>query len=349
MGARSWGVVWLTACTFVHASPQPRVRVVDLNIGQSRTVTLADGTRATVRLIDVRTEHDWVRWAVRQADVLVRVNGRLVTVTCSTYHLPRRVGRVRIDCPVVKSYVQKKGPNANPWALKAEARLRLWPADGPLIEPGTFVYPLKQRWFASDTQMGNEPVFVDRGECPLPVGRSIYYHSGLDFGGAEGMVEVVSAVDGLVVSARNEVLPEHTRNPVKPRADVVYLQDARGWYYRYSHLAAIDPAVQPGRRVRAGQRLGILGKEGASGGWSHLHFAIWARQPSGQWGVVDAYAFVWDAYRRQYQPALLAVARPHQLAWVGEPVTLDGGKSWSAAGEALRYEWTFTDGTHRRD
>ena len=87
----------------------------------------------------------------------------------------------------------------NAWALEKDARLRLWPAGSPWIEPGTFSYPVRQRWFASDTQMANEPVYVDGAE--LPGKTDIYYHYGLDFGGAEGLVEVVAATDGLVVSA----------------------------------------------------------------------------------------------------------------------------------------------------
>ena len=38
--------------------------------------------------------------------------------------------------------------------------------DSPLMNPGTFRYPAKQRWFASGTQMANEPVHVDGGEVP---------------------------------------------------------------------------------------------------------------------------------------------------------------------------------------
>ena len=71
---------------------------------------------------------------------------------------------------------------------------------------------------------------------------------------------------------------------------------------RYSHLYKIDEAVQPGVRVRMGQPLGLLGKEGASGGWSHLHFGMSARQPSGLWGAVNGYPFIWEAYQHQYQP-----------------------------------------------
>src|SRR5262249_48840985 len=128
------------------------------------------------------------------------------------------------------------------------------------------------------------------------------------------------------------------------RYDVIYVLDARGWYYRYSHLHTIGPEVKPGAQVKMGQRLGLLGKEGGSGGWSHLHFDISGRQPSGKWGIVEGYAFLWEAYRKEQQPKLLAVARPHHLAALGQKVVLDGTRSWSAAGKIASWEWTFTDG-----
>jgi hypothetical protein len=63
----------------------------------------------------------------------------------------------------------------------------------------------------------------------------------------------------------------------------------------------------------------------------------------GGYAEQDAYAFLWQAYLRQHQPRVIAVARPHVLANVGEPVTLDAGRSWAAAGP-LQYRWTLTDG-----
>ena len=127
---------------------------------------------------------------------------------------------------------------------------------------------------------------------------------------------------------------------------MVYLLDGRGWYYRYSHLSSIDPAVKPGARIKIGQKIGVLGKEGASGGWSHLHFDIVAPQPSGKYGISDAYAFFWQAYQAQYHPQLQAVARPHHLAWAGDEVVLDGSLSWSVKGPGhiARYQWTLSDG-----
>ena len=121
--------------------------------------------------------------------------------------------------------------------------------------------------------------------------------------------------------------------------------DAHGWFYRYAHLQSIDPAIVPGARVKIGQKIGVLGKEGSSGGWAHLHFDIKAKQPSGKWGVQDAYPFLWEAYQREYKPPIIAVARPHHLVAAGETVTLDGSGSWSATGKIARYQWTFGDGS----
>jgi hypothetical protein len=229
------------------------------------------------------------------------------------------------------------------WGLQKDARLRLWPAGSPLFGPGKFVYPLAQRWFASSSQMANEVTYVNAAEDPQAT--KIYYHWGLDFGGAEKMVEVVAATDGLVVSAGKAGLPDFRDTPVAPRYDVVYLLDEQGWYYRYAHLHSIDQGIQPGANIKAGQRLGLLGKEGTSGGWSHLHFEIVSRQPSGKWGCEEAYAFAWEAYRKQYDPRIIANARPHYYIPAGDKIALDGTKSWSADSQIVRYQWTFTDGT----
>ncbi|MGQ9576705.1 MAG: PKD domain-containing protein [Thermoguttaceae bacterium] len=320
---------------------EPLVRVVDLALGQSQEVLLCDGQKVRVRLLDLKETADPLRQAVRKAQVDVEVDGQRVRLTSATYHLPQTVGRVRIDCPITKGLLKNSTTDA--WGLERDARLRLWPAGSPFLRPGSFVYPIRQRWLASSTQMANEPCYVDHAERLRP--GKIYYHWGLDFGGCEGMTEVLAATDGLVVSSGKEVLPGYKDTPVSPRYDVVYVLDARGWYYRYSHLYAIDAAIRPGARVRAGQKIGLLGKEGGSGGWSHLHFDVFCRQPSGKWGCQEAYAFVWEAYQNQYQPKLLALARPHQLVLTGQGVELDASRSWSADGKIARFRWTFTDGT----
>jgi murein DD-endopeptidase MepM/ murein hydrolase activator NlpD len=318
------------------------VRTVDLDVNEAQEVTLGDGAKVRVKLISVEETRDAMREAVRQARVKVELNDQSLVLTSATYHLPVKFAGVQIDSPITKGHVANSS-EGNAWGLLKDARVRLWPARSPWIEPGTFVYPLKQRWFASHTQMANEPSFVDGGEAPS--NKKVYYHYGLDCGGAEGMVDVVAAAAGHVVSSGKEILPGDSDSPAKPRYDVVYVLDARGWYYRYSHLQTIDPAMRPGAEISLGQKVGVLGKEGGSGGWSHLHFDITSRQPSGLWGIQEGYAFLWEAYQRQYTPKIIAVARPHHFVFTGDKVVLDGSKSWSASGRLTRYDWTFTDGT----
>jgi murein DD-endopeptidase MepM/ murein hydrolase activator NlpD len=327
----------------------PLLRAVELNVGESRTVELVDGSKVAVTVVALDERRDDLRGAVREARVQVTVNGQAATLVAGTYHLPVTVGGVQVDCPITAGY----NPRAQTahltgaggvWGLAGAVRLRFWPAGSRWFGPEPLQYPLGQRWFTTHTQASNEPSYVDGGEEPDPA-KPIYYHWGVDLGGSEGGVEVVAATDGDVVSRGTAVAGGIGDAPIGPRYDVVYVRDGQGWFYRYSHLHTIDASVRLGQPIKRGQRIGLLGKEGGSGGWSHLHFDIARRQPSGQWGIEDAYAFLWEAYQRERRPQLIAVARPHRLAWAGDAVTLDGSRSWAAAGPIARHEWTFTDGT----
>ena len=71
----------------------PLVRVVDLDIGESQEVELADGKSAKVRLIDLEEVRDEIRGAVREARVRVEVNGQAATLVSANYRLPVEVGK----------------------------------------------------------------------------------------------------------------------------------------------------------------------------------------------------------------------------------------------------------------
>jgi len=324
-------------------SRRPLFQTVDLDPGEMAQARGAGDTVVAVRLVAVDVTTDPLRSAVRSSRVRIEIDGHSLTIGSGNYELPKTAGAIQVDCPVVSAYLNKT--TEDHWRLEKAARLRFWPAGSPWIEPDTFVCPVRQRVFAGPQQMGNEPTYVDAGE--VPGSEKIYYHGGLDFGGAEGLIDIVAATDGLVVSRGTSFLPEHdpARTPVRPRYDVVYLRDDRGWYYRYSHMKTIDAAIKPGITVKKGQRIGLLGKEGGSGGWSHQHFEIKSLQPSGKWGTQEAYAFLWQTALREFSPDVVAIARPHSFARVGDRVVLDGGKSWCRDGRPARFRWTFTDGS----
>ena len=333
-------VLLFSLLTNLKGAQQPLFRVVDIGVGATETVQLSEGKPATVKLLSTSELRDKARSAIREARAEVEINGSRATLSCGNYRLPVTVGGVKVDCTITKAYYQNS--DADHWGLVKDARLRLWPAGSPFMPAGSMLYPVRQKWFASRTQMGNEPTYVDNGERITT--KKIYYHAGLDIGGAEGLTDVIAATDGLVVDIGAAVMEKEKDNPALDREfNTVWVLDERGWYHRYTHLYSVDPSIKLGGRVAMGQQVGKLGKEGGSGGWAHLHYEILSRQPSGKYGTQEGYAFLWEAYQRQYKPHLIAVARPHAAILVGEKATLDGSRSWSES-HIAHYDWTFTDG-----
>ncbi len=334
------GFVFAMTITADGGEVEPLFKVVDLEKGESAEVALPDGSEVELTLLRLEDTRDPIREAVRSAVATVAINGEEAEVGVGNYNLPKTVAGVQIDCTVTSAYYDNT--DRDHWSLEKDARFRVWPEGSPWIRPGTFQHPLDQRFLATGTQSGNESTFIDGGERPAR--RDIYYHAGFDFAGYEGRTEIFAATDGVVMSLGDRSLDRDEHPPVRPRYDVIYIRDDRGWYYRYSHLKSFETPLEVGERVKMGDKLGDVGKEGHSGGYAHLHFDISMPMPSGGYGIQDAYPFVWQAYREEYDPAVIAVARPHSLARVGDTVELDGSRSWSREGIA-GYEWTLSDGS----
>jgi murein DD-endopeptidase MepM/ murein hydrolase activator NlpD len=332
------------SCGSDHLLKPLRV-VADLRIGESREIRLNNGDTVRLALLGIDEVRDSLRHAVRSASVRVSIDGEEITLSTGNYNLPVRIGKVQIDCPVTRGYYSNAGNDF--WKLGGDARFRLWPKDSPYINPGTFTYPVKQRWFASMTQISNEPTYVDWGEnYGFTPDEKIYYHAGHDIGGAEGFDEIISATGGLVVSSTNKLLEGYHGEDFYLHPDAVSVIDERGWIIEYAHLDSIFPSIEPGARVKPGQGIGFIGKQGSSGGWVHLHFEIRSRvTPSGDWGIEDAYPYMWEAYVMDYKPSIIAVARPHHFVSAGQEVVLDGNRSRAFSGSIVSYEWTFCDGT----
>jgi murein DD-endopeptidase MepM/ murein hydrolase activator NlpD len=340
---KQWGIfiIFLLAVSISPGWSQPTS--VDLAIGESYQFDCGDGIIKTIRLLNVEEIRDPIRHAVRDSKITVEVDGVKAVLPSALYNLPRIVNHVKMDAAVTKGYVDKSS-KSNVWNLsdKADVRLRLWKENQPLLQPGTFGYPIRQRLFASDTQMANDPCYVNA--CDNNIQKGIYYHYALDFGGYDLLTPILAATDGEILSVGNDLSPditEKSKSIISPRYDVIYIRDCRGWHYRYSHLSAILPHVKPGDKVKKGDWIGQLGKEGASGGWSHLHFGIMDQDG----GSVEAYAFMIEAYLNEHPNALLAVARPHKIALTGQSVELDASNSICDGGEITSYEWQFEDGS----
>jgi len=118
----------------------------------------------------------------------------------------------------------------------------------------------------------------------------------------EGTV-VVAVTDGVVdfVSRRDTWDPATDDPAVRGGISVAIVGDDAVRYYG-SHLSSVDPGIEPGVRVAAGQRLGRSGRSGnARYTDPHLHFGISHPTTPDDWAVrrgeVDPFPYL-EAWRR---------------------------------------------------
>lgn len=86
-------------------------------------------------------------------------------------------------------------------------------------------------------------------------------HNGVDIGAKAGTV-VRAAADGMVV---------YSDNGLKGYGNCVMILHANGWLTLYAHT--MRTTVQPGWRVKRGERIGLVGQTGYAWG-PHLHFEL---------------------------------------------------------------------------
>jgi len=90
----------------------------------------------------------------------------------------------------------------------------------------------------------------------------IYFHTGVDFCGGEGL-PITAPADGIVVFA----------GPLTVRGNATIIDHGHGIYTGYWHQSEIN--VSEGETVTKGQQIGLVGGTGRVTG-AHQHFEVWA-------------------------------------------------------------------------
>jgi len=297
-----------------------------LDEGIERNVSLPSGRAFTIRLLSVDEQRDSVVDLIRRAVVRIALNSTQHELICAPYVMPTVIGDLRIQADTTSSFTK----------LPGRVQFSAWDAADPIVDLSTFTFPLPEyRLLSHSMQCYNEPVHLGRRDGDP--GSGAFYHAyGIDFAGYEGGERVVSCVDGQVV----RVLPD---------AVLVDIMDETGLIWEYHHLDAIAPGLSKGDTVKKGDVIGVLGRSGPSGNFSHLHVGAFLSTAHMQQGKytrrLNWYPWMVAAWQARHGHTPLAVSGAHHQVRVGESLVLDGSYSVPGDRPIVRYQWELPDGT----
>jgi hypothetical protein len=301
-------------------------RFVYLDIGESCAFQLKNGTEKQVSLLSVKEYEDPVIHLIRWADVKIEINGKLVELTCAPYVMPLEAEGLRIQADTTSAWLK----------IPKRIQLSLWDASDPIVDTNLFCFPLPgYRLFSHGVQAYNEPVHLgDRDGDPQ--GQRFYHNYGVDLAGYEGRQKVLSCISGVVVQT------DHEQGSLS-------IRDDRGFILNYGHLNSILSGIKVGSPVKQGQWVGMLGRRGASGNFSHLHVGAYlsdsAMDADRSSRNLNLYPWLVAAYQKESGTNLYSVARPHKTALTGDKVLFDGSNSMSFKSNIASFKWEFHDGT----
>ncbi len=299
-----------------------------LDVQESVVFRRNDGTEKTIRLVSVAEHRDSVIQLIRRAEVLIEVDGKPLRLSCASYVLPTEVGGLRIQADTTSDWLP----------LPKRVQFSIWDSSDPLVDTGLFRFPLRNyRLFSHGMQAYNEPVHLGHRDGD-PKGQRFYHNYGFDLAGYDGRDEVLSCVEGVVALLQPEEEPS-----------TIAIEDDRGFIWEYCHLDSILPGIRIGTLLRRGQQVGILGKKGGSGNFSHLHVGCYLSRAHLDAGRMcrnlNLYPWLVAAYRKEHPRGLHAVARPHHTVFIGETVAFDGSNSLAFGSKITSFRWIFQDGT----
>jgi hypothetical protein len=89
--------------SIIAQGPSPTLpspfQVVELNVGESQEVTLSNGRKLTVKLLDLQEQRDNLRSAVRRAEVKVEIAGQQVSLVSANYNCLQKSATCRSIAP----------------------------------------------------------------------------------------------------------------------------------------------------------------------------------------------------------------------------------------------------------
>ncbi len=310
--------------------------VFEANRGESlELVTQAGSTRVKLLEIEHAYEPDHVTGKSAEnrtflsARLKLEVDGKPAELWLRGYQMPTTVGHVRLSVENTAEWANSGGLG-NRRRMEHDVRLSAVPA-GQTWGPADLRFPIKDYRWRSSTYRNSWSALV-----PFNV---LYYHRGEDFGAIPNKLELVAVLPGTIAATP---LPNGDG-----RSNSISLDVGDGTQIRYAHMdtESVDPKNPVGTQVESGT---VLAKTGMTwnGGKNqhndpHLHIEL---AQNGQ--TINMYASIVEAYFRDYDDTLIAIAGGFGFATPGQTYDLDATRSVARPGRSIRsYQWTLHDGT----
>jgi murein DD-endopeptidase MepM/ murein hydrolase activator NlpD len=289
---------------------------------------------ASSNLYDAVYQYNHADWYVNEVLGIAQLYGQNTAVAFSLDRLQQQLDAARRAVAAAGDRVQAAGKTAAAWQRRADraallsARLAYGKqATLALIRRDAAVWALAhaRRALAKAQRAAASPSF-DPAVGSLLAAPT--YSSGYVFpvGGGAGVVsaghshhdypavDIAAPLGEPVYALANSVVVRAWTEP-DPRCGIgLTLQAFDGQVWTYCHLAVLDPSVQPGVALTAGEQVGLVGETGDATG-PHLHLQL---QPATAWPQEEAWfqgfagtAFSWQDDVATEQPArTLAIAAP---------------------------------------
>ncbi|MBN1315035.1 MAG: peptidoglycan DD-metalloendopeptidase family protein [Anaerolineales bacterium] len=315
----------------------------ELDPGESYELETASGLQV-IELLSVEEEKEPDFWnpsksggaTFARALCQVRVNDVQATLTHQPFQTPLAVNGVRLYVETTKNWAAQAELDSLD-SLKKTVRFSALPEEEPW-GPENLVFPIAQyRWRAC--------TFNNTWSALVPYDL-VYYHRGEDYAAVPDKLDVLAVLEGEVVTSPFDPQDEFKSNSLAILHPSGYLL-----LYGHMNIGSINPKLQKGYHVRAGEKIGQVGCTwlGEETGHPHLHISLHRPVYPGSYDYksLDKYSpfpMLAPAYFRAYPDSVLPIAGGYRFTIPGKEIELDGSRSLARPGRKIvSYAWIRHD------
>jgi murein DD-endopeptidase MepM/ murein hydrolase activator NlpD len=342
------GIIIFTSHSLVNAQQKTGRIVMDipgyplvfeLNTGESFTVNrnyLGKKAKQTIKVISIHHQTEpnlWFSGDVPQhnyiqAQIVLDISGKQVTLLHRPYQMPVTVNGLRIFVETTKEWAEN-AEIADMRDLQKQVRLSVCAENEPW-GPVVFVFPVKDyRWRSA--------VYNNTWSSLVPYNK-LYYHRGEDYGAIPDKLDVLAPMDGKITASP---LPDGDG-----KSNAIFIENKDGVSFRMSHMntETIRKEFPVGTQVKSGT---VLAKTGMT--WDgrksqeydpHVHIELIYKDTK-----LASFPYLMEAYLRTYRDPVIAVAGGYQFATPDKEIKLDATRSLAGQGQSIHsYAWQLHNG-----